>query len=126
MLEQSTAHRTCGDVVANQFLQQLRSGKLFLKPNRCVSQSLAEYQLLRFVPVSEQSVMPDLHKPFGQDMKQKTSDKFHGRQCHDFFFSAIGIIPPFECNLSIPDIQDSVVGNGHAVGVSSEIMDYSG
>ena len=27
------------------------------------------------------------------------------------------LIPPFECNLSIPDIQDSVVGNGHAVGV---------
>ena len=69
--------------------------------------------------------MPDLHKPFGQDMKQKTSDKFHGRQCHDFFFSAIGIIPPFECNLSIPDIQDSVVGNGHAVGVSSITPDES-
>ena len=125
MLEQSTAHRTCGDVVANQFLQQLGSRKLFLWPNRCVSQSLAERQFLRFVPVPEQSVMPDLHKPFGQDMKQKTSDKFHGRQCHDFFFSAIGIIPPFECNLSIPDIQDSVVGNGHAVGISSEVMDYS-
>ena len=70
--------------------------------------------------------MPDLHKPFGQHMKQETPDEFHGGQRHDFFFSAIGIIPPFECNLSIPDIQDSVVGNGHAVGVSSEIMDYSG
>ena len=52
----------------------------------------------------------------------RSAYNFHGRQCHDFFFSAIGIIPPFECNLSIPDIQDSVVGNGHAVGVSSEIM----
>ena len=30
VLEQSTAHRTCGDVVANQFLDQLWSRKLFL------------------------------------------------------------------------------------------------
>ena len=126
MSKQCTAHRTSANVVANQFLDQLQSRKLFLWPNRCVGQPFAEHQLLRFIPVSEQPVMPDLHKPFGQDMKQEAPDKFHGGQRHDFFFSAIGIIPPFECNLSIPDIQDSVVGNGHAVGVSSEIMDYSG
>ena len=109
MSEQSTAHRACGDVVANQFLDQLQSGKLFLWPNRCVGQSLTNRQFLRFIPVSEQPVMPDLHKPFGQDMKQEAPDKFHGGQRHDFFFSAIGIIPPFECDLSVPDIQNPVV-----------------
>ena len=80
MPKQSTAHRTCGDVVANQFLNQLQSRKLFLWPNRCVGQSLAQRQLLRFIPVSEQSIMPDLHKPFRQYMKQEAPDKFHGGQ----------------------------------------------
>ena len=64
VLKQSTAHRTCGDVVANQFLNQLSSRKLFLWPDRCVGQSLAKRQFLRFIPVSQQSVMPDLHEPF--------------------------------------------------------------
>jgi hypothetical protein len=48
--------------------------------------------------------MPDLHKPFWQHMKQETPDEFHGGQRHDLFFSAIGIIPPFKCDLSIPDM----------------------
>ena len=109
MSKQGTAHRTSGNVVANQFLDQLQSRKLFLWPDRCVGQSLTNRQFLRFIPVSEQPVMPDLHKPFRQHMKQKTPDKLHGGQCHDFFFSAIGIIPPFECDLSVPDIQDPVI-----------------
>ena len=59
-------------------------------------------------------------------MKQEASDKFHGGQRHDFFFSAISIITPFECDLSIPDIQDTVVGNGHPVSIPSKVMDHSG
>ena len=109
MSKQCTAHRTSANVVANQFLDQLQSRKLFLWPNRCVGQSFAKRQLLSLVPVTEQPVMPDLHKPFWQHMKQETPDKLHGGQCHDFFFSAIGIIPPFECDLSVPDIQDPVI-----------------
>ena len=53
MLEQGTAHRTCGDVVANQFLNQLSSRKLFLLPDWCVGKPLAKRQFLRFVPVSQ-------------------------------------------------------------------------
>ena len=126
MSKQGTAHRTSGNVVANQFLDQLQSRKLFLWPDRCVGQPLTECQFLRFVPVSEQSIMPDLHKPFGQDMKQEAPDKFHGGQRHDFFFSAIGVIPPFECDLSVPDVQDPVVRNGHPVSIPPEVMDHSG
>ena len=109
MPKQCTAHRTSANVVANQFLDQLKSRKLFLWTDRCIGQPFAERQLLRFIPVSEQPVMPDLHKPFRQHMEQETPDKLHGRQRHDFFFSAIGIIPPFECDLSVSDIQNPVV-----------------
>ena len=126
MSKQCTAHRTSGNVVANQFLNQLQSRKLFLWPDRCVGQPFAECKLLRFIPVSEQPVMPDLHKPFGQDMKQEAPDKFHGGQRHDFFFSAIGIIPPFECDLSIPDMHDPVIGNGNPVSIPPKVMDHSG
>ena len=59
-------------------------------------------------------------------MEQEAPNKFHGGQRHDFFFSAIGIIPPFECNLAISDIQDPVVGNGHPVSIPSKVMDHSG
>ena len=126
MSKQSTAHRTSGNVVANQFLDQLQSRKLFLWPNRCVGQLFAERQLLRFIPVSKQSIMPDLHKPFGQDMKQEAPDKLHGGQRHDFFFSAIGIITPFKSDLSVSDMQDPVVGNGYPVSIPAKIMDHPG
>ena len=126
MSEQGTAHRTNGNVVANQFPDQLQSRKLFFWPDRCVGQLFAKRQFLRFIPVSQQTVMSDLHKPFRQDMKQETPDEFHGGQCHDLFFSAIGIIPPFKCDLAISDIQDPVVGNCNPVSISPEIMDYSG
>ena len=76
VLEQSTAHRTCGDVVANQFPEQLRSRKLFLWSNRCVGQPLAEDQLFRFVPVSQQSIMTDFHKALRQNMQEKPADEF--------------------------------------------------
>ena len=126
MSEQSTAHRTSGNVVANQFLDQLQSRKLFLWPYRRVGQPLTECQLLRFIPVSKQPVMPDLHKPFRQYMEQEAPDELHGGQRHDFFFSAIGVIPPFECDLSVPDVQDPVVGNGNPVSIPPKVMDYSG
>ena len=106
MSKQSTAHRTSANVVANQFLDQLKSRKLFLWADRCVGQSFAERQLLRFIPVSKQTVVPDLHKPFRQHMEQETPDKLHGGQRHVFFFIAIGIIPPFECDLAVSDIQE--------------------
>ena len=110
--------------MANQFLDQLQSRKHFLCPDRCVGQPLTKRHLLRFVPVPEQTVMPNLHKPFGQDMKQEAPDKFHGGQRHDFFFSAIGIIPPFECDLPVSDIQDPVVGNHDPVSIAPEVMDH--
>ena len=90
--------------MANQFLNQLSSRKLFLLPDWCVGKSLAKRQFLRFVPVSQQSVMPDLHKPFRQDMKQEPSDKFHRRKRHHFFLVSVRIIPPFKSNLTVPDV----------------------
>ena len=70
--------------------------------------------------------MSDLHKSLGKDMKQEAPDEFHGRQRHDFFFSAISIIPPFECDLSIFDIQDTVVGNCYTVSVPPKVVNDSG
>ena len=53
VLEQGTAHRACGDVMANQFLNQLSSRKLFHLPDWCVGKPLAKRQFLRFVPVPQ-------------------------------------------------------------------------
>jgi hypothetical protein len=59
-------------------------------------------------------------------MEQEAPDELRGGKRHDFFFSAIGVIPPFECDLSIPDMQDSVVGNGYPVSIPPEVMNHSG
>ena len=101
MSKQGTAHRTNGNVVANQFPDQLQSRKLFLWPDRCVGQPFAERQLLRFITVSQQTVMSDLHKPFRQDMKQKTPDEFHGGQCHTLQSMLLGFITCFSIGFSI-------------------------
>ena len=112
--------------MANQFQDQLSSRKLFLCPDRRVGQPLTKRQFLRFVPIPQQPVMSDLHEPFRQNMKQESSDKLHRRKRHHFFLVFIGIVPPFECGLTVPDIQDPVVGNRYPVGIPAQIVNHSG
>ena len=67
--------------------------------NAAIVQRFPKRQLLSLVPVTEQPIMPDLHKPFRQHMEQEAPDELRGGQRHDFFFSAIGVIPPFYSGL---------------------------
>jgi len=57
-------------------------------------------------------------------MKKKAPDEFIGRQIHLLLLITVSIVPPFESDDSVFKLQDAVVGNGDAVGVSSEILNH--
>ena len=72
--------------------------------------------------VSQQTVMPDLHKPIRQHMKQEPSDELIGFKGHDFRFVVIGVVPPSKRDGVVFKFHKPVVADRDPVGVSAEII----
>ena len=71
--------------------------------------------------VGKESKMPDLDEPARQDMQEEPSDELHRFQCHLFRLIAVLRISPAEADAAILQAQQSSVGNGDTMGVSSQI-----
>jgi len=69
--------------------------------------------------------MPDFGKTVRQHVDTKTSDKFIGSQAHMFLFIAIPVVTPLECDSSVFQLQNAVVGNGNTMGIPSEIFNHT-
>lgn len=59
-------------------------------------------------------------------MHQKMADEFIGTQRHDLPATAVPVIAPFESDGAVFNLQDAVVGDDDAVGVTSEIFHDTG
>lgn len=55
-------------------------------------------------------------------MEQESSDKLFGRNRHDFFLIAIGVVTPAEGNLAIFKLEDTLIADGYPVGIAAEIV----
>ena len=86
----------------------------------------ANSQLLRFVAIAKQPVMPDFHKPIRQNMDQKPADKLRRGNSHQFPPAAVPVIPPLEGDHAVFHADDTVIRNGDAMGISAEIFHYAG
>jgi hypothetical protein len=56
-------------------------------------------------------------------MKQETPEKLIRRQCHLAFYVAVPAVSPVECDLSIGERNQAMVGTGHTMGVAAEILE---
>lgn len=65
--------------------------------------------------------MPDLDEPARQDMQEEPSDELYRFHCHLFRLIAVLRISPAEADAAILQAQQSSVGNGDTMGVSSQI-----
>ena len=68
--------------------------------------------------------MADAHKATRQHMQQEPAQKFVGRDRHLALLVAVSIIFPPKGDLAICQGDQSVVGNGHAVRVPGQILEY--
>ena len=61
-------------------------------------------------------------KPFGQNVNEKTSQKLIGGDRHDFLLTAVRIVFPEKRDPIILKRNQSMVGDGDAVRIASEIV----
>lgn len=56
-------------------------------------------------------------------MEQKPAQELIDREAHDALAVAMGRVPPSECDLAICECNQSVVGDGDAVGVGTKVAE---
>ena len=70
---------------------------------------------------------PDADKSSGQDMEQKAANELIGFQSHDAGIGArsvfaTSVVLPEETNVTVLQLEEPTVGDGHPVGVSTKIV----
>jgi hypothetical protein len=55
-------------------------------------------------------------------VKQEPSDELFHLEAHDLLAVLIRIIPPWEGDLAVTDVEDTVIGDGDPVGISAEVL----
>jgi len=75
--------------------------------------------------VRQQAVVADAHETPGQDMEEEAPQELDGAEGHDTLDSAVSMIAPAEADFFAVEGDESVVGYGHAVGVTAEISEDS-
>ena len=101
--------------------EQLREGEVV---SAGVQVLLAKRQGLGSIAVGEESEVADFDEPDGEDVEKETADEFHGLQTHDLEASGVLRIPPAEVDTIFCEAHQAAVGNGHAVGITSQISEH--
>ena len=57
-------------------------------------------------------------------MEQKSPDELVRREGHGFLLIVVTVVSPFKFYLAIFDVDDPMIGNGHAVGVAAHIVHH--
>ena len=79
-------------------------------------------QVFLFGAAGEESGVTDAFERGWNGMKQETADEFVGGEGHGFFPILVAAVPVGEGDLACGDIEDSMIGDGDAVGVASEVI----
>ena len=101
--------------------EQLREGVV----GRARAQVLpAKTEGLRAIAVGEESEVADFDEAEGEDVEQETADKFHHLQTHHLEAFVVPRVPPAEADPILGEAHQSAVGEGQAVGITSQILEY--
>jgi hypothetical protein len=56
-------------------------------------------------------------------MEEEPSDELIGLEGHGLLFVTIGVVPPAEGDITIPDLEDTIIADSDPVGISAEIFE---
>jgi len=74
--------------------------------------------------VGQKTEMTDAHEALREDMEQKTANKLLGIQSHRFFSIPVSSISVAQGHFAVFDFKDTVVGQGHTMGVAAEVIKH--
>jgi len=66
--------------------------------------------------------MPDSHVSRGKHMKEEPSYELIGLESHGLLFLSIGIVPPAKRDITVLDIEDTVITDSDSVGISAQVL----
>ena len=75
-------------------------------------------------PGGQKAEMADAYEATRQHMQQEPTQEFVGGDGHFALFVAVSIVFPSECDFAVGKGQEAVVGDGHAMGVAGQILEY--
>ena len=81
----------------------------------------AEHKRSGTPEVGHKAKVTDTDKAFGQDMGQEAADELVSGESHDALSVAGLAVDPSELNLIAVEADESVVGDGHAMGITAQI-----
>jgi hypothetical protein len=84
----------------------------------------ATLQLLLAVSIAEEPVVANAMESTRQNVEQKPPDELVRREGHGFLFVIVAVVSPVKFHLAIFDVDDPVIGNGHAVRVTADIVHH--
>jgi hypothetical protein len=68
-------------------------------------------------PAGEEAKVANADKAFGKDMQEEAAQELIERQGQEFFLIVVSTVAPAKGNLVIDEGNESVVGDGDAMGV---------
>ena len=72
--------------------------------------------------VGEETEVADADQSLGKNVDEESSQELIGRDRHDLLLAACGVILPAERDLILLEGYETVVGDGHSMGVAGEIL----
>src|SRR5206468_1588703 len=76
--------------------------------------------------VGEEAEVANADKAVRDDVKEKATDEFLGRERHDLHAVAVGVVSPAEAHDSVGVADEPLVGDRDAVGVPTEVLEELG
>ena len=74
------------------------------------------------MPVGEQTIVANPLEALWQYMQQKAPQKLVGGQCHQLLLVSVFVVLIGECDSSVLQLLEPVVGDGDPVGVPAQII----
>ncbi len=68
--------------------------------------------------------MTDADEAFGQHVQKETAQELGGAKSHCAGLATVGVILPAESHALLVEGQQAMIGNGHAMGVATEIAQH--
>ena len=80
-------------------------------------------EFLATAAIGEQAEMANAYESRGEDMEEETADERVAGQGHGFDAIGVSVITPPETDLALGEVDETVVGECDAVGISPEVGD---
>ena len=84
----------------------------------------AKWQERGATPVGKESEVPNADEAFRKQVQEEAAQELIDRQSHQLLFVVVSGVAPTESDFAVRKGKQAVVGDGHAMGIAPQILEY--